>query len=345
MAAELGEKGWLGVGFPREYGGLARPKTHQLIFKDEMTYHRVGGIDFIGLGLAGPIILHAGTPEQKARHIPPIVKGQTVWCQGFSEPDAGSDLGALRTMAVQDGSDFVVNGQKIWTSSGHRADWMALLCRTAPHVPAKKGLSLLLVDMRSPGVEARPIVGITGGADLSEVFFQNVRVPAENLVGERDKGWDLALAMMTFERSGIERVAGAKRLLDDIVDWIKTSRPASASFQSIRSRLAELEVECAVARLMAYRVAWTQERGANSISEAAQSKIVGSELLQKVSHVGMQVLGLHGQLATHLHREATNKVRFVYLSSIGRAIGAGTSEIQRNTLPLSDWDCQEAESV
>jgi len=334
VARELASRGWLGITFPREYGGQQRPHAHDMIFKEEMAYHRVPGIDFAGIGMAGPTILYAGTAEQKERHVPRITGGEVQWCQGFSEPDAGSDLSALKTRAVLDGDHFRVDGQKVWTTAANRADWMLLLCRTNPEAPARKGLSMMLVDMKSPGISVRPLAGVTGGYSLNEVYFDNVLVPKENLLGEMDGGWKLALAMMRFERSGIERVACARRMLDDIIDFVQESgEHEHPAFRVSRQRLAELAIECEVARLLAYRVNWMQDNGLNSICEASMSKVTGSELMQKVADTGTKVLGLYGQLTKDSkHARILGRLSYLYLVSIGRTIAAGTSEIQRTTI-------------
>jgi len=336
VARELASKGWLGITYPREYGGQQRSHIYDMIFKEEMTYHRVPGIDFAGIGMAGPIILYFGTAEQKERHVPRITSGEVQWCQGFSEPGAGSDLSSLKTRAVLDGDHFRVDGQKLWTTAANRADWMLLLCRTNPEAPARKGLSMLLVDMKSPGIDVRPLTGMTGGQSLNEVYFDNVLVPKENLLGEKDSGWKLALAMMRFERSGIERVSCVRRTLDDIIDFVQESgNHEHSAFRVSRQRLAELAIECEVARLFAYRVSWMQDNGLNSISEASMSKVTGSELMQKVADTGTQVLGLYGQLTKDSkYARISGRLSYLYQTSIGRTIGAGTSEIQRTTIAI-----------
>jgi len=336
VARELAGKGWLGITYPREYGGQQRSHIYDMIFKEEMTYHRVPGIDFAGIGMAGPIILYVGTAEQKERHVPRITSGEVQWCQGFSEPGAGSDLSSLKTRAVLDGDHFRVDGQKLWTTAANRADWMLLLCRTNPEAPARKGLSMLLVDMKSPGIDVRPLTGMTGGQSLNEVYFDNVLVPKENLLGEKDSGWKLALAMMRFERSGIERVSCVRRTLDDIIDFVQESgNHEHSAFRVSRQRLAELAIECEVARLFAYRVSWMQDNGLNSISEASMSKVTGSELMQKVADTGTQVLGLYGQLTKDSkYARISGRLSYLYQTSIGRTIGAGTSEIQRTTIAI-----------
>src|SRR5919202_526819 len=198
----LYDAGYAGLDWPAEYGGRGGTPTEQLIFLAETEKARAPnvGVNFVGLRHAGPTMIAEATPEQQARHLPPILRGDEVWCQGFSEPEAGSDLASLRTRAVRDGDEYVVNGQKIWTSYGAFADWIFALVRTDPDAPKHRGISFLPIDMSSPGVEARPIVQLDGQAGFAEVFFTDVRVPASNVVGEVNGGWGVAMTTLGFER-------------------------------------------------------------------------------------------------------------------------------------------------
>src|SRR5450759_1382203 len=200
---KLSQKGFLTLGWPAEHGGRAAGVIQQVIYNEEMAYHRAPTQLGVGPDRVGPTIILYGTDEQKARHLPGIANAETVWCQGFSEPAAGSDLAALETRAVLDGDHFVVNGQKIWTSLAHRADWCVLLVRTDPDAPKHKGISYLLVDMRLPGIQVAPLVDITGRHAFNQIFFEDVRVPRDCLVGELNRGWYVAAATLDFERSGI----------------------------------------------------------------------------------------------------------------------------------------------
>ena len=336
LAPKLGEKGWLAMAWPKEYGGQARTYMEQAIFKEEMAYHRAPGIDFPGIAMCGPTILAFGNPEQKTQFLPPIAKGKVFWCQGFSEPQAGSDLAAVKTSAVQKGDHFVVNGQKVWTSGGHRANWMFLLARTDPQAPKHKGISFLLLDMKTPGIEVRPLRNIVGGHAFNEVFFDDVKLPVSNMVGGLNDGWRVATSLLSFERSGIERLAFTRRLLDEISDFAREALGGETPAHTVtlmQHKLAQMVIECEVGRLLAYRVAWMQNQGQIPQAEASISKIFGSELMQRVANVGMQLLGVYGQLLKGSERaQLGGRVAHVYQSSLGRTIAAGTSEIQRTLI-------------
>src|SRR5271163_3238229 len=200
---KLNEGGWVGLSWPKEYGGRDASITQQLIYGEEMT--RVNApmlVNVLGIMLVGPTLIRLGTEEQKKRYIPKILTAEEIWCQGYSEPNSGSDLASLQTRAVEDGDDFVVNGSKIWTSAAHHADWIFLLVRTDPEAPKHKGISYLLVDMKTAGITVRPLVQMTGASGFNEVFFDDVRVPKRNLVGEKNQGWQVAITTLMFERRG-----------------------------------------------------------------------------------------------------------------------------------------------
>ncbi len=189
MARKLGERGWLSLTWPREWGGREGSKILEFILIDDLMYYGGLGYDVQGVGMVAPLLIHFGTEEQKKQHLPGIAKGEVFWCQGFSEPEAGSDLASLKTRAVQHGSEFIINGQKVWTSRAHQTDWCHLLARTDPDAPKHKGITYFLVDMRSPGITVNPLDGMYGGQSLCEVFFDDVRVPQENVVGRLNEGW------------------------------------------------------------------------------------------------------------------------------------------------------------
>ncbi|HUF53683.1 MAG TPA: acyl-CoA dehydrogenase family protein [Dehalococcoidia bacterium] len=326
---KLSRKGWLTLGWPREHGGMAAGHMMQAIYSEEMAYHRAPTQVGVGPDRVGPTIILAGTEEQQARHLPGIAGAETVWCQGFSEPGAGSDLASLQTRAVIDGDEFVVTGQKIWTSLAHKADWCVLLVRTDPDAPKHKGISYLLVDMTLAGIEVRPLIDITGRHTFNEIFFDNVRVPRDCLVGELNRGWYIAAATLDFERSGINRVVAGIRIYEELVDYCR----GRLTGDGVGVKLAELGLEFQIGRLLAYRVASMQARGQVPNAEASISKVFGSELQVRLADAAIAIVGLAGALTSDSARAPlAGRLQEYYLSTAGLTIAAGTSEIQRNII-------------
>jgi alkylation response protein AidB-like acyl-CoA dehydrogenase len=328
---QLAEKGWLTLGWPKEHGGMGAGKVQQAIYVEEMAMrsapYRNQGVDRVG-----PTLMLFGTGEQKAQFLPLISRGEIWWCQGFSEPGAGSDLASLQTRAVRQGDDYVINGQKIWTSNAHFADWMILLARTDPDAPKHRGISFFLVDMKSPGMTIRPLINMGGRSGFNEVFFEDVRVPATNLVGEENRGWYIAAATLDFERSGIDRVVGGRGILTRLLAFARETGIVRDS-PMLRHRLAELVIDQEVGRLLAYRVAWMQDRGLIPNAEASMSKLLGTELQQRLARTGMELLGMSGQLAAGSKWAAlAGRLAAYYVESVSLTIAAGTSEINRNIM-------------
>ncbi len=330
----LAANGWLTMAWPREYGGRGAGQMEQLIFKEEL-FQAGGAFDFLGVQLAGPTIMVHGTEEQKRLHLPRIAAAQVRWCQGFSEPGAGSDLASLQTRAVRDGDDYVINGQKIWTSNAHHADWILLLTRTDPEAPKHRGISMFVVDMKTPGISIRPLVQMTGVHGFNEVFFEDVRVPASNMIGEPNRGWYAATTTLDFERSGIERNLVARRDWERIVGLLRSEaiRPALAARPKVwRHQLADLFIAVEAGQWMARRVAYLQGRGLVPNYEASMSKTFNSELGQRIADFGVNVLGLAGQLRGSSYAPAGGAPAFRFLDARRLTIGQGTSEINRNII-------------
>ncbi|HVP06120.1 MAG TPA: acyl-CoA dehydrogenase family protein [Dehalococcoidia bacterium] len=328
---KLSQRGWLTLGWPVEHGGQAAGVMQQVIYNEEMAYHRAPTQLGVGPDRVGPTIILYGTNEQKAKHLPGIAGAETVWCQGFSEPGAGSDLASLQTRATIDGDSFVVNGQKIWTSLAHKADWCILLARTDPDAPKHKGISYLLVDMRLPGITVAPLVDITGRHSFNQIFFEDVRVPRDCLVGELNRGWYVGAATLDFERSGINRVVAGIRVYEELVAHARETG-AAGERPWVRGKLAELGIELTAGKLLAYRVASMQARGQIPNAEASMSKMYGSELQQRIAGAGMQMLGLGGQLEDGRWAPLAGRLEQYYLSTSALTVAAGTSEIQRNII-------------
>lgn len=333
---KLAEKGWLCMAWPKEYGGQGASITMQLIFNEEMAYRGVPSRSSMGVHIVGPAIMLYGNEEQKRRFLSAIAHGEQEWCQGFSEPNSGSDLASLRTTALESDDGYIINGQKIWASRAHHAHYCWLLARTDPQAPKHKGLSTLAVNMKTPGIAVRPIVTLLGSTHFCEVFFDNVRVPKEALVGEKNRGWYQAMGTLSFERSGIGRVASVRRALRHLVAYAKEHKSNGVMLSKdpiVRHQLAELETEVEVARLLCYRVAWLQSKGIVPSHEASMARVFGHELSQKMARVGMKILGLRCQLTRGTPGAPLDGiVARAYLSTISNTIRSGTSEIQRNII-------------
>jgi alkylation response protein AidB-like acyl-CoA dehydrogenase len=335
MALELGARGWLGLTWPEKHGGAGRPAIEGVILAEELAYFGNPGINRPALGLVGPALLHFGTDAQRAEHLPGIVAGRSFWCQGFSEPEAGSDLAGLTTRAVADGEDFVVTGQKIWTSFAHEADWIFLLARTGPPGSRHRGISYLVADMRSPGITVRPIRHLTGAHTFNHVFFDALRVPRGNLVGQVDRGWEVAMGTLADERSGIEYAGASRRLLDDLLDVLRSGMQGrrAAEREAMRLAAARLAASVRACRMLAYRTAWLQAQGGDVSAEAAMSKVFGSELMERIARATMRALGRDGQLEPgEAAAPLGGRPGRDLFGGIGRITAAGTSEVMRNII-------------
>jgi alkylation response protein AidB-like acyl-CoA dehydrogenase len=322
--------------WPREYGGQVASPVRSAVFNEEMSYHRVPGRDNFGVRMMGATLMLHGSEEQKRVHLPPVAKGEVQWCQGYSEPESGSDLASLSTKAVRDGDDFVVNGSKIWTSMGHCADWIMLLARTDVDAPKHRGISFFLVDMKTPGIQVTPIVNMAGRHEFNQIIFDNVRVPAQNIVGEENQGWYVAVTLLDFERSGIDYSANGKRLLDDTRAYAAETQRNGQKLTElpwVRHSLADRYIECEVARLIAYNVAYRQGQGLVPNKEASVSKVFGSETVQRVARTCMDILGMYGALSgKEKWAPLQGHIQESWMLSLSGTIAAGTSEIQRNVI-------------
>ena len=333
---QVGAKGWLAAHWPQEYGGLGWSFWQYFIMNEEMAIADAPLIGLNGPKFLGPTIIHYGTEEQKQRHLPGIAKGTTLWVQGYSEPNSGSDLASLQTRAVEDGDEWVINGQKIWSSYGHYSDWCFMLARTDPEAPKHRGISYFLVDMKTPGLTVKPLINMAGTKGFNELFFENVRVPKDALLGEKNRGWYMATTTLSYERTAIEAPARAQRILNDLVRYAKLTKKNGqplAEDPVIRQRLAQLAIEVEVAWCLSYRVATTQSRNEIPGPESPANKVFTSEMIQRLAQVGMQMMGLYGQLAFNTKwAPLKGKIERLYLTSIASTIAGGTSEIQRNII-------------
>ena len=333
------EGGWAGISWPQEYGGRGLSLLEQLIWYEEFGRAGLPSMDstFVGLNHAGPTLIQCATPEQKAAHLPPILRGDSLWCQGFSEPEAGSDLASLRTRAVIDGDDLVVSGQKIWTSSAFVADWQELLVRTDPAASKHRGITWVICDMHSPGIDVRPIQSMDGEREFCEVFYDEVRIPLSNVVGQLNDGWRVAMSTLSFER-GTAFTASQVRLASTVEHLIDLAgqrpgplrRGTALADESLAVRLATARAEVAALRAMTYAVISRGVRYETPGPEGSIVKLYFSEIEKRVARLSMDLLG-------------PDSLRFVskwlpdgwsgdYLRSYASSIGGGTSEIQRNII-------------
>jgi alkylation response protein AidB-like acyl-CoA dehydrogenase len=336
---QLAEAGWCGVAWPKAYGGRGATLIQQIIFQEELARARAPQfIGLAGLTMGGPVLIAHGTEEQKKRHLRPILAADEIWCQGFSEPNAGSDLAALKMKADLDGDTFVVSGQKVWTSWARYADVCMALVRTDPNAPKHKGITFLLVDMKSPGVTVRPLTQINGDADFNEVFFEDVRVPRKNVVGEINKGWDIAITCLMHERQTLtfSRQLQSKVALTEMLDTARRHRrhgePATRD-PVVRQALARAYVDAEAMRFLAYRNLTKVLRGGVPGPEGSIEKLFWSEMYQRQLDAACEMIGPHGQLVRHSkHAVDDGRWPHLLLYSKGRTIAAGTSEVQRNII-------------
>jgi alkylation response protein AidB-like acyl-CoA dehydrogenase len=335
----LNDHGLLGLSWPKEYGGHGASQAQLAIFNEEMARIRAPGpLNGLGLIMAGPVLMVHGTEEQKKRFLPKILSCEEVWCQLFSEPNSGSDLASLRTRGELVGDEFIVNGQKIWTTMAQISDWGMLLVRSDTTAPKHRGISYLLVDMHSPGITVRPLRQITGGAEFNEVFFENVRVPRANLVGGLHEGWRVASTTLSNERgtSALGVIVNFQNLFEALVDLTRrTKRPggAAAADPLIRQRLAQFYVDLQELRYTAYRSLTKVLRGETPGPEGSITKLNWSELSQRMHDFAMETLGPASQLVKGSKSAVQNgRWQFNFLASRSATIAAGTSEVQRNAI-------------
>ena len=351
---KLYEAGFIGMGWPKEYGGQAARPMEQAIVGEEMARLGVpGGVNGLGIGFIGPTLIVHGTEDQKRRYIPRILSAEEIWCQLYSEPNAGSDLAGLRTQALresfEDGEYYVVNGQKVWTSQAHLADFGVLLARTDPDVPKHKGISYFILDMHSPGVEVRPLKQITGNAEFNEVFLTNIKVPIDNLIGAEGQGWELAQTTLGYERGGglLGRVVHHRANLQRLVEVCRhLPRNGSATLDDpvVHQKLGQMLVEVEVLYYQALRVLSKVDKGQRPGAESSIDKLYYSEMDKRHQELIQSILGPYGQLSDGngmptelaLTPDAPDQLEstwvYNFLRSRAGTIYSGSSEIQKNII-------------
>jgi alkylation response protein AidB-like acyl-CoA dehydrogenase len=324
---KLGEAGYAGLTWPKEYGGAGAPYTHQGIFLEEQARAEAPShLGVIGIGMAGPTIMAWGTDAQKSRYLSKILTADEIWCQGFSEPDSGSDLASVRTRIEDKGDHFLVNGQKVWSSFAHIADFCILIGLGDPEAPKYKGLTYVIADMHAPGVEVRPLIQITGHPEFNEIFFTDVRVPKENLLGEIGGGWQVAMTTLLHER-GTLGFALAATLDVAVRKVVALARELNVTDPVLRDRIAREWVELQALRYTNYRALTTLQKTGTPGPEGSISKLVWSESNQRLTKLALEILGSHAQLTND-----DGYWHYQQLRSRGNTIEAGTSEILRNII-------------
>lgn len=326
---ELGRRGWLAPSWPKEYGGLGATPGYTAIVEDALAYFRLLPAGrLVSIGIAGPMILGFGNDEQRRRFLPPIARGEIELCLAYTEPEAGSDLGALKTRATRDGDDYVIEGHKLFNTRAHYAEYHWLIARTDTSGDKREGYSFFVVDSSSPGIVVQPLAGLSGKR-TNAVFYDKVRVPAENLVGEEGRGWEY----MTSAALAFERMFPVGDLEREFQELLAALRGRGALPPSARQRLAELAVRLQVAKVLAWRVTWMQEQGRLPDYEADALKLLHSELWQDLARIGLALLGPHGALEPGSPRAMLGgRFAYLYLDTQWRTIAGGTSEVMRNLI-------------
>jgi alkylation response protein AidB-like acyl-CoA dehydrogenase len=338
---KLHAKGWIAPDWPVEYGGTGWSSTQKYIYETERGLAGIPDVIPFGLKMVAPVIYTFGTEEQKARFLPRILSSDDWWCQGYSEPGAGSDLAALSTSAEYAGDNYIVNGRKIWTTLAQFADWIFCLVRTSKGVRRQEGISFLLIDMKSPGITVKPIIAIDGQHSLNEVLFENVLVPTENLIGEQDKGWTYAKALLAHERTGMAEVADSKRMLDQLklraVAEVNGGNPMIED-PVFQMRLSDIEMELMALEYTELRVFASMASGGMPGPESSLLKIKGTEISQSIHELQLQLASyyggaLQGELSSEVlgHNFAT-EARGKYMYGRAATIYGGSNEVQRNVI-------------
>jgi len=327
----LGSAGWIGIGWPREFGGRGLSLTQQVIFYEE--YARAQGpgrVGIVGEGLLGPTLIQFGNEEQKRRFLPGILTGTEIWCQGYSEPNAGSDLANVQTRAARDGDEWVIDGQKVWTSLAHWADWCFVLCRTDRDAPRHRGISYLLVPMRQPGVEIRPIVQVTGTSEFNEVFFDGARTAADNVVGAVNDGWKVAMGTLAFER-GASTLGQQLSFENELAELLETAHKRGGSDDPLlRQRLADAWIRLRIMRFNALRSLTALERGQITPLTSVH-KLYWASLHRDLGELALAVLGADGAVVDGPPFELAPAQR-LFLYSRADTIYGGANQIQRNVI-------------
>ncbi len=336
--AKVAQRGWVAPHWPKEYGGAGMSSMEQFILKQEMARSRAPDVGGQGVAMLGPTIIAHGSEEQKKRFLPATLNCEMVWCQGYSEPGAGSDLASLQTRGIRDGDEWVVNGQKIWTSNAHRANWIWMLVRTDPDAPKHRGISFMLASMDTPGISVRPLISGGGMHFSNETFYEDVRIPQTQVVGEVNRGWYVGMTLLDYERSNISGAVHSRADLDRLLRETAPGGPAHdkkrPDSNNARLDVADRFIESEVGFNFSFRIISMQNRGLIPNYEASTSKMFASELNQRIQRTGVKVFGLYSQMWDPDDERSPMGARFTqnYFHTIPSTIAGGTSEIQRNII-------------
>jgi len=335
FSKEMSERGWIGMTWPKEYGGQERTYMDRAILMEEMlTCQAPIAYHFLADRQVGPAIIHFGNDDHKKEYLPKIINAEISMVLGLSEPNAGSDLVSVKTYAKEEGDFFILNGQKVWTTGAHRADYIWMIVKTDLDAPKHKGISEFILDLKTPGVTVRPIINIAGVHSFNEVFFEDVKVPKENLVGVKNRGFYQLMAQVDYERAGLERLMQNYPVFVNLVEYVKKEKRNGQPLSKdpmVRNTLAELEVEYQIGRLFCYQVAWTLTQGRIPNYEAALCKAYCTQYEQRLSDAATRILGLYGQLMpgskwAPMDGEAADS----YLWSVSYTLQGGSLEVLKN---------------
>jgi alkylation response protein AidB-like acyl-CoA dehydrogenase len=335
--AKLHEGGWAAVNWPKEYGGRGATLIEQAIFFEEMVLAKAPRMaNILGLAMGGPVVITHGTEAQKQRYLEPIMSAEEIWCQGFSEPEAGSDLASLKTRAVKQGDEWRVSGQKVWTTYAHEAKWCMLVARTDPDAPKHKGLTYFLMDMEEDGIEVKPLRQITGEAEFNEIFMDDVRIPDENRIGDEGAGWGVAITTLMNERAGLAFAAqaGVQTSLEKLIELAKSTPRnggSAADDPVIRQKIAQLKIDAEILRLTSYRGLTAIMKTGVPGPEGSLGKWQWSDTNQKLMELALEIEGPHSQLmAGSDHAIADAEWQYGFLRTRANSIEGGTTEILKN---------------
>jgi alkylation response protein AidB-like acyl-CoA dehydrogenase len=334
---KLHKAGYVAMGWPKKYGGQDADIMTQTVVNEELVAARAPSIiGMMGVQMVGPTLMNWATEEQKSRYLPKILTADEIWCQGYSEPGSGSDLASLKTRAELVGDEFILNGQKVWTSYAHIADWMFCLVRTDPEAPKHKGISYVLIDMKSPGITVRPLVQMTGDHGFNEVFLEDVRVPRRNLIGELNQGWLVANSTLSHERNMLGSTTRTQQMFDGVVRLARTRQrhgQSAAEDPVIQQRLADLLTRVEAMKLHSYRQLTDAIRGRSPGIAASVNKLVSTELNHEITALAMELLGSYSTLSKSSEHVVDRAIwPWEFMFTMGMIIGGGTSQIQKNII-------------